>query len=332
MPPLERTNLKTGKRPVALDVRTYKSGDVLFAEGSTGRELFIIKEGKVGVFKESPDGQVHLANVEKDGMVGEMSLLDALPRSATVKAIDPSSAMVVNTATFAAALATVPPWLQSIIKIVVSRLRDANKRVDQAILRDKDRGLVSLIILLLVRYKHDFSSMLALDFDLVVVEGYFVCRLRKKEILAILDNLVKRRIVAIEEDTEKKRHVCIKDLEILKLYCEYLTLKSIKKTFRELSIPEESVAILNNIAYCAQKSAIETDDGTTLAREILVADLGDKKADNLDKILSDLKRRMIITTPPGARDDILVFKRDTLSRIKKIREWAPRFASEVGAP
>ncbi|MDD5675368.1 MAG: cyclic nucleotide-binding domain-containing protein, partial [Chitinivibrionales bacterium] len=88
----QRSELKTGQRPVQLDIRAYKPGDVLFEEGSKGRELFSIQEGKVGVYKESPDGPIELAKIEKGGIIGEMSLLDNMPRSATVKALEPTKA------------------------------------------------------------------------------------------------------------------------------------------------------------------------------------------------------------------------------------------------
>jgi CRP/FNR family cyclic AMP-dependent transcriptional regulator len=327
--PEQSSQLKTGQRPIQIIVKSYKPGEVVFEEGSKGRELFIVQDGKVGVYKVTPDGDVELARVDKGAVIGEMSLLDNMPRSATVKAIDPTKLMVVNELTFQTALKAVPVWLTSIIKIVVSRLRDANRRVDQAVLRDKDRGLMSLMLLMLPSMKHEFSSTIALDYDLILVEGYYVCRLKKKEITHILDNLASRKIVTISEDTGHKKHVCIPDLEVLGLFAEYLALKSQKKKFKEIDIPEESVALLSNIVYVAQKSGIETEDGTALAKSLLVNDLDPKNADHLEKNLLDMKRRNLISIMPSQSDEAIVFKKETLSRIKKIKEWLPRFEQET---
>ncbi len=327
--PEQSPQLKTGQRPTQLVVKTYKPGEVVFEEGSKGRELFIVQEGKVGVYKTGTDENVELARIEKGAVIGEMSLLDNLPRSATVKAIETTKLMVINELTFQTALKSVPVWVTSIIKIVVSRLRDANRRVDQAVLRDKDRGFVSLLLLLLPTYKHELSSCIALDHNLVLTEAYHVCRLKKNEMLKLLASLEQRKIVSVVEDDRHRKHVCITDFEVLMLYEEFLNLKGQKKSFRESNIPDESVALLDNIVYIAQKSGIETDDGTTLQKSVLVKDLEAKGSDNLEKNLLDLKRRNLISIMPSGNDAAILFKKETLVRIKKIKEWLPRFELET---
>jgi len=319
-----REQLKTGQRPVQNTVRTFKPGDVLFEEGTAGRELYIIEEGDVGVYKNTPDGAIELAVIQKGGVIGEMSVLDNLPRSATVKAKTVTRALLINQLIFQQAIEKVPAWLNSIIKIVVSRLRDANKRVDQSILRDKERGVISLITLLLPSNRYEFSSSIALDYDLVCVEAYYVCRLRKKDITRLLEQIAKRKIITVEEDTQHKKHVCIRDVEVLQLFHEYLNLKAQQKTFKEVLVPEEAIAVLSNIAYVAQKAGGESDEGTTLSKAALVRDL-QAKPDQLERSLLDLRRRGLINIMPAENDSILIFKKETISRIKKIKEWLPQF-------
>jgi CRP/FNR family transcriptional regulator, cyclic AMP receptor protein len=326
----QSTVLKTGQRPVQENIKSFKAGDIVFEEGALGRELFIIQEGTVGVFKNTPEGEVELARIEKGGIIGEMSLLDRMPRSATVKCIEKSKFLVINELTFQAALISVPVWLTSIIKIVVSRLRDANKRVDQAILRDKELGVVSLIRLLLPGNKHEFSSQIALDYDLILLEAYFVSRLKKKEVMRVLSGFEKRNIVSIVEDDSHKKHVCIPDLEVPQLYAEYLSLKNQKKTFKEMNIPEEAIAILSNIVYVAQKEGVESTEGTTLLKSFLLRDLDSKNTDHLEKSLLDLKRRNLLNIVPSDNNDsMLIFEKEVLGRIKKIKEWVPRFEQEI---
>ncbi len=329
MPTAGRSQLKTGKRPQQLVTRTLKEGDVLFEEGSRGRELFIIQEGKVGVYKDTPEGSIELATIEKNGIIGEMSLLDNQPRSATIRAIDPTAAIVISESVFQATLQKAPVWLTSIVKIVVSRLRDANKRMDQTVLRDRERGIVSLMLVLLPEFKYEFSSQLALGYDMVVVEAYYVCRLKKKEIEKLIARLEKREIIEVAEGTDHKKHICLKDLEVFRLFYEYLTLKSQQKKFREISIPQETVGILSNIAYVAQKSGKETAEGTTLLKSAFLEDMSDKNPDKIEKMLLDLRRRNLINIMPMGSDSQLIFKQETLSRIKKIKEWLPRFEMDV---
>lgn len=329
MQPQNPSPLKTGLRPVQTMVKTYKPGEVVFEEGESGRELFIVQEGAVGVYKNSPDGAVELARIEKGAVIGEMSLLDNMPRSATVKAVEITKLLVINELIFQTALKSVPVWLTSIIRIVVSRLRDANKRVDVAVLRDKERGIVSLLLLLLPSMKHEFSSMVALDYDTILVEAFYVCRLKKNDSIKILQGLESRSLVSISEDSEHKKHVCVTDVDALMLFQEYLQLKSQKKKFREVDIPEESVGLLSNIVYVAQKSGTDTDEGMTLLRSHLVNDLNTRDTEHLEKNLLDLKRRNLVQIIPQDNDAVIVFKPETSSRIKKIREWQPRFEMET---
>lgn len=329
MPVSDRSQLKTGKRPQQLNTRVLKEGDILVEEGSHGREMFIIKLGKVGVYKDTPEGSVELAVIDRNGIIGEMSLLDNQPRSATIRAVEKTTVIIIDEKVFNATLQKSPVWLNSIIKIVVSRLRDANRRVDQTVLRDHERGLISLMLVLLPENKYEFSSQIALNYDMVIVETYYVCRLKKKEIEKLFVGIEKREILEIAEDTEQKKHICFKDLEVIKLFYEYLTLKSQQKTFREISIPQDAVGVLSNIAYIAQKSGTETPEGTKLSKSAFMEDMADKDRDKLEKTLLELRRRNLINILPEGADSIIIFKPETLSRIKKIKEWLPRFEMDV---
>jgi CRP-like cAMP-binding protein len=325
-----QTESKIGKRPVQQQARTLKTGEILFEEGSTGRELYIIQEGRVKVYKDTPEGKIELAVIEKGGTIGELSLLDNLPRSATVEAIEPTNVIIINQALFQSVMQAVPMWLQSIVKIVVSRLRDTNKRVDQAVLRNKERGMTSLLLLLFPIYKVEKESMPVLDYQLVLTDAYYVCRLKKKEIKSLIDGLEKRGIVQIREVKENgSRDVVIKDIEVLRLFDEYLNLKFQKQTFKELSIPDETISTLSNIAYVAQKSGQETEEGTSLMKSALMEDLSDKDTGKLERNLLDLRRRNLINLFPSGNDMNILFKKEMLSRIKKIKEWYLKFQMEI---
>jgi CRP-like cAMP-binding protein len=324
----ERSQLKTGQRPSQRAVRVFKPAEVLFAEGSQGRELCIIEEGSVGVYKQTPDGEIELAVLGKGSVLGEMSLLDNLPRSATVRATTTTSALMINEAVFKEVMQKVPMWLNSIIKIVVSRLRDANKRVNQTVLRDRERGLVSLLLLLLPSCKYSFASSTALGYEQVALEAYYVCRLKKKDIARQIELVRTKGLVIIEEDEQKNQHLCFADIEALQLYEEYLNLKSQKKTFKEATVSAEAVTLLSNIAYVAQKSGRETPDGTELSKKMLAADLQSKERERMEKNLLDLRRRGLVNLMAAGEDVTIIFQKDMIVRLKKVKEWLPRFEKQ----
>ena len=69
-------------------IEHWDSDSVLIEEGSTGPRLLVLLRGKVEVVKRAEDGSNHvLATLSEGAVLGEMSLLQDAPRSATVRAI-----------------------------------------------------------------------------------------------------------------------------------------------------------------------------------------------------------------------------------------------------
>ncbi len=64
----------------AAEIREYAPGDVVMKEGDKGDELFIVLSGKVAVVR----GEATLAHLGPGEHVGEMALIRAVPRSASV--------------------------------------------------------------------------------------------------------------------------------------------------------------------------------------------------------------------------------------------------------
>ena len=158
------TQLKTGQRPAQPNVRTFKEGEVLFKEGDKGREMFVVQDGEIRITRDSKDGPVELARLGNGSILGEMSLLDNLPRSASGTAVRPTKVSIINELVFNSILAKVPPWLTSIVRIITSRIRDANKRVGQSVLRNREAGIASLIGLLLEGHQRVVSGVVSLDY------------------------------------------------------------------------------------------------------------------------------------------------------------------------
>ena len=62
-------------------------GDLLFTEGDKGDYVCFIVEGQLEVIKKSSTGQdVVIATLSKGRSIGEMSIIDNTPRSASIKA------------------------------------------------------------------------------------------------------------------------------------------------------------------------------------------------------------------------------------------------------
>ena len=104
--------------------REYPAGATLLRQGETGIGLFIITSGRVQVAQQTPTGDVRdLGTFERGAVLGEMSLLDDLPRTATVTAVEPTRALAIPVWDFRAALREQPEIGIKMLAILSRRLR-----------------------------------------------------------------------------------------------------------------------------------------------------------------------------------------------------------------
>lgn len=75
---------------------TLHAGHVVIREGDAGRHLFIIQRGTVRVYRDTAHGEVELNNLQDGTFFGEMSILEEMPRSASVQAMTEVSLVVLS--------------------------------------------------------------------------------------------------------------------------------------------------------------------------------------------------------------------------------------------
>jgi CRP-like cAMP-binding protein len=109
--------------------RRYRAGTVLFHEGDTSDWVFLLSAGRVKVSSTTADGRdVVLAICVPGEILGELSAVDASPRSATATAIETVEARVVDGAVFRAFLASSAPAAVALLVAVCRRLRESDRR------------------------------------------------------------------------------------------------------------------------------------------------------------------------------------------------------------
>ncbi|MBI5559547.1 MAG: cyclic nucleotide-binding domain-containing protein [Deltaproteobacteria bacterium] len=98
-------------------------GDILLTEGEEADSFFVLLEGKLEVFK----GKRVLSTLTPIDYVGEMAVIDAKPRSATVKACAASLLLRVPAEFFQKLLVNKPQSLLLFMKILSRRVRQDNE-------------------------------------------------------------------------------------------------------------------------------------------------------------------------------------------------------------
>ena len=82
-------------------INEFDVDDVIFEEGSTGRELFVVLDGKVEIAKVNGAGKTVIVTLGKGEFFGEMAVIDGSSRSATAISAAPNTrVMRINHARF----------------------------------------------------------------------------------------------------------------------------------------------------------------------------------------------------------------------------------------
>jgi serine/threonine protein phosphatase PrpC/CRP-like cAMP-binding protein len=110
----------------------FEAGDEIVVQGEAGEELFVVLRGQVAV----ESGGVELARVPEGGHFGEMGLVDNAPRSATVRALEPTRCMVLRRTDLMALMRREPvlavKLLWAFMQTLSDRLRATNADLSEA--------------------------------------------------------------------------------------------------------------------------------------------------------------------------------------------------------
>jgi len=113
-------------------IRKYKKGAIVFNEGDSTQEMFIIKKGEVSIEKkldDRTDNTVQLTLLKKGNFFGEMSMIEGLPRSATARATTDLEVQTVHSGSFLVILQRDPTFAFEVINTLSSRIRTMNENL-----------------------------------------------------------------------------------------------------------------------------------------------------------------------------------------------------------
>ena len=107
----------------------YGVGDVIFEEGTIGRELYVVLDGQVEIAKINDGRKTIIVTLGKGEFFGEMAVIDGSSRSATAIAASPDTrVMRINHARFVYLVSQQPAFALMIMDALSKRLRASNDR------------------------------------------------------------------------------------------------------------------------------------------------------------------------------------------------------------
>lgn len=126
-----------------VDQQSYPKGEIIFRQGDSSESLFVVKDGEVEVYMDSPNGEVVLANFGPGSFFGELGLFDLSPRSAGARAKDDSALLILKRDVVLDFLHKNPAASLRILSVVTSRLRHADEMMSRLVTRNVNELLDS---------------------------------------------------------------------------------------------------------------------------------------------------------------------------------------------
>ena len=117
--------------------RRFKRGEMIVEQGKKTNALFILLNGRARVVSTDSRGrEVILATLQPGDHIGEMSLIDNEPHSATVRAEVQTDVLMLGRIEFARCLPENSSMAYAVMRGLVQRLRHADRKIESLALMD----------------------------------------------------------------------------------------------------------------------------------------------------------------------------------------------------
>jgi CRP-like cAMP-binding protein len=147
--------------------RRFRTGAALFHEGDDSDWIGLVVKGRVKVSCYGADGRERLVAVIGPGeLLGELSAIDGEPRSATATALEPLDVHVLTADEFVTLLEQNPGAALGILRSVIGRLRDSDKRRVEFGALDTVGRVAGLIVELAERYGEETDGAIHIHLPL----------------------------------------------------------------------------------------------------------------------------------------------------------------------
>jgi CRP/FNR family cyclic AMP-dependent transcriptional regulator len=154
------SELSTEERRGLFDIskkRIYPRGSIVLYKGDVGEDIYLILKGKVKVVLSHPQGkEIILNTLDAGNYFGEMSVIDRLPRSATVMAMEDCEFLVITRENMTDQIKKNPQIALKLLSVMSERMRESNEQISSLAHFDV-RGRVARALLRMLK-KSDIPS------------------------------------------------------------------------------------------------------------------------------------------------------------------------------
>lgn len=115
----------------ARNSQSYQKGNLIFAEGDIGENIYFVLSGSVHIYSDQAGFKYSLCHLSEGGAFGEMAILNDLPRTASVEADTDCQLIVLNRETFFSLLEKYPILSLKMLRLMAERMRIMDNQIKE---------------------------------------------------------------------------------------------------------------------------------------------------------------------------------------------------------
>lgn len=196
--------------------RGFRTGEVIFHRDDPGQVLYVIREGKVKICINSPDGhEVVLAVFGPGDYFGELALLDGQPRSASAVAIDTVEVYALQRSDFINIVLHHPRISVQVMNVLSQRLRQTDAMIEDLLFLDV-HGRVAKKLLDLADL-HGVRTLDGIRIDMKLTQSDLAALVgaSRESVNKVLGYFVDKRFIS----TEKRKITILRLAELRRRIC-----------------------------------------------------------------------------------------------------------------
>ncbi|MDH3817630.1 MAG: Crp/Fnr family transcriptional regulator [Myxococcales bacterium] len=193
--------------------RSFSAGTTLYYAGAPATELYLIRTGRVQLLKRARGIERSIGLYGAEEIIGEEALLPGAHRSATAQAIDPVTALVIESDTFRALVRRRPDLGEGVMQQLARRLQRAGEQIENFLLPDPTIRVLNTLL-------HAMDDIEDGPLELSPLELSTRTALDLDQVKAVIGQLRERGYLSVGDQT-----ITIDDVSALRQLHDLLSLK-----------------------------------------------------------------------------------------------------------
>jgi len=196
--------------------RVFEAGRNVMTIEQPGEAVYVILHGTVKIHIEQPERDVILAILGSGDMLGEMSLIDSVGRSASAVTLESSLLLWMDKATFNYILDNFPPVARNLVRIMSARVRLSDQLIQALATLDVNGRVARQLLAFAEKYGHQKDGKTQISIVLTQSDIADLVGASRKRVNQTMVSFKEQGLI----DTDTNGRIAIKDSEGLARFCK----------------------------------------------------------------------------------------------------------------